>query len=54
MVNGEEERGQRGSGSGGKDRLAEALRPLIEEQKALGDRVGKLNHSIEVGDFQER
>jgi len=32
----------------------EALKPLIEEQRLMSDRIGKLNHSIEVCLYQQK
>ena len=28
--------------------IQEALRPILDEQKKINERIGKLNHSIEV------
>ena len=40
-----------GGGGGG---LEAALQPLLEEQKAMSDRIGKLNHTIEVCLYQQK
>jgi len=42
---------QRGSGN---TTVQEALKPLIEEQRAMSERIGKLNHSIEVCLYQQK
>lgn len=34
--------------------LQDALKPLIEEQRIMSDRIGKLNHSIEVCLYQQK
>jgi len=34
--------------------LQEALKPLIEEQRVISERIGKLNHSIEVCLYQQK
>ena len=41
----------RGAGKGAGQQqlpLQEALRPLVEEQRTMNQRIAKLNHSIEV------
>ena len=34
--------------------LQEALKPLMEEQRIMSERIGKLNHSIEVCLYQQK
>lgn len=34
--------------------MTEALRPLVEEQRLMSDRIGKLNHSLEVCLYQAK
>ena len=34
--------------------LQEALKPLIDEQRLMSDRIGKLNHSLEVCLYQQK
>lgn len=34
--------------------VTEALRPLVEEQRLMSDRIGKLNHSLEVCLYQAK
>ena len=34
--------------------LEAALAPLVEEQRAMSDRIGKLNHTIEVCLYQQK
>jgi hypothetical protein len=37
-----------GKGAGQQVPLQEALKPLLEEQKSINQKIAKLNHSIEV------
>ena len=34
--------------------LQEALKPLVEEQRIMSERIGKLNHSLEVCLYQQK
>ena len=40
--------------SSSQSNLQEALKPLIEEQRVISERIGKLNHSIEVCLYQQK
>ena len=40
--------------SGNSNNIQEALKPLIEEQRIISERIGKLNHSIEVCLYQQK
>jgi len=42
------------SSSGSSSSLQEALKPLIEEQRIMSERIGKLNHSLEVCLYQQK
>ena len=48
------EKPARGGGAGSSSSLQEALRPLVEEQRAMNERIGKLNHSLEVCLYQQK
>eukprot|EP00092_Neocalanus_flemingeri_P017375 GFUD01018792.1.p1 GENE.GFUD01018792.1~~GFUD01018792.1.p1 ORF type:complete len:875 (-),score=158.49 GFUD01018792.1:894-3350(-) len=47
------EKHPRGSSSSNSN-IQEALKPLIDEQRAMSERIGKLNHSIEVCLYQQK
>ncbi len=54
---GREARDSRTSSSGpasASSSVTEALRPLVEEQRLMSDRIGKLNHSLEVCLYQAK
>ena len=51
---GREAREARSSSSSASASITEALRPLVEEQKLMSDRIGKLNHSLEVCLYQAK
>jgi len=41
-------------GSSSNSNIHDALKPLIDEQRAMSERIGKLNHSIEVCLYQQK
>jgi len=41
-------------GSSSNSSIQDALKPLIDEQRAMSERIGKLNHSIEVCLYQQK
>ena len=52
---GRDQRDARTSSSGpANSSVTEALRPLVEEQRLMSDRIGKLNHSLEVCLYQAK